>query len=148
MRLSRLPPRARRAAIKKLLVAPIRAHRPGPGLHHIVRVALRAMDHWDLSVDQRLMLLGIPRGRVGVLSLYLRGERLRPAPYLVERATHVFAIYRCLVSLFPRNPELWRGWITAPDKAFAGKPPIGLVGDAGLPGLRTIRSYLEMEMNR
>lgn len=148
MRLRRLPPRARRAAIKRSVVGSTKAHRPGRGLHPLISLALQAMDQWDLSVDQRLTLLGIPRGRVGVMTLYRRGERLRPTPHLVERAMHVFAIYRCLVSLFPRNPELWRGWITAPHQAFAGKPPIALASEAGVPGLRAVRSYLEMEMNR
>lgn len=78
-------------------------------------------DRWEIPNDERAALVG-PRG---------------------ENAALLLSIHRQLRMLFPQNPRLRYGWMTASNRDFQGRSPIEYFHHAGPDSLVAILHYLE-----
>jgi hypothetical protein len=107
-----------------------------------VRLFLKLAEHWDLSVDQRLALLGDisrqtyhnwQRGKVGTLS---RDQ--------LERISLLLGIHKGLKLLFADDAAGLR-WFTSAnhDWPFKGIAPLGRALQGGIDDLYAVRRYVD-----
>jgi len=109
----------------------------------LVKAVMQLFQHWQLSVDQQLMMLGLaPSSRLS-LARYRKGGPLAPNQDILDRAVILLDIHKNLRMLFPRNRELVYKWISQPNKAFKGMTPIDVISARGIPGLIMVRAYLD-----
>jgi hypothetical protein len=100
-------------------------------------------EHWKLSSNDQLALLGLSVGNRPALARYRKGEPLANSRDLLERAGHLLAIHKNLRLLFPHDRDLAYAWMTTPNRAFAGKTPVELIAEWGFAGLLQARAYLD-----
>lgn len=114
----------------------------GPGLRTFFRIA----ELWELSVREKMTLLGI----LSRSTFY----RWRKTPNIslpettLQRISYVLAIYKALQVLLP-NEQAANRWIKEPNLSplFAGKAPLDLVLADQVSGLRVVRQYLDAQLN-
>jgi hypothetical protein len=110
----------------------------GPGL----RAFLNLAEAWSLTLEeQRALLGGVSR------STYTRWRRDRDALLTIdqlERVSHLLGIYEALATLLPTSGH---DWVKSPNDAplFQGEPPLRLMLEGGLHGLRQVRAMLGAE---
>lgn len=61
-----------------------------------------------------------------------------------EGVEHLCAMYVALEHAFAHNPELAALWPTTPNRALHNLSPIEVVRREGLPGLKRVRSFLDL----
>jgi len=61
-----------------------------------------------------------------------------------EGVEHVCAMYAALEHAFAHNPELAALWPTTPNRALNNLSPMEVVRRDGLPGLKRVRSFLDL----
>jgi uncharacterized protein (DUF2384 family) len=96
---------------------------------------------WSLTGRQERILLGDPP-----LSTYCRWKRSKRGRLTVstlERISHLAAIARALSKLLP--PKQADAWMAKPNEAFDGRSALAVMIETGIPGLLTVRRYLEAE---
>lgn len=114
----------------------------GTGLRTFFRIA----ELWELSVREKMTLLGI--------SSRSTFYRWRNTPNIslpettLQRISYVLAIYKALQVLLP-NEHAANRWIKEPNLSplFAGKAPLDLVLADQVSGLRVVRQYLDAQLN-
>lgn len=109
----------------------------------IARMLMTLFNHWQLSTELRLAMLGLATNNRRALHDYEKGKPLGPGRDLQERAGHLLGIHKNLRLLFPENPELAYGWMSARNAAFNGKTPAETIRDYGFAGLYMVKSYLD-----
>jgi len=110
----------------------------------LARAIMRLFDLWELGAADRLTLLGLSEGNRTALQRYTQGEPLASSRDLLDRAGHLLGIHKSLKLLYPRNEELVRQWISAPNTRFGGHTPVEVVRRYGLPGLAIVRGTLDI----
>ena len=109
--------------------------------HSAIEGFFAITDKWNLSMDQRMVLLGdnIPRS-----SAY----KLRTIPRtlsfdVLTRISYVVGIYKALHILLP--DEYADQWMTRPNDnpLFRGQAPLDYVERTGIPGLQQVRSLVD-----
>jgi transcriptional regulator with XRE-family HTH domain len=125
------------------------APRSREGRAALAKMTLRLFDHWGLSVQDQLTLLGLSENSRMTLSRYRRGEPLADSPDLLDRVANLLQIHRSLRILFPRNREdgAYR-WMTVPNRAFGGRTPVETIREERFLGLLKVRQYLDFERGR
>jgi len=108
-------------------------------------MVMRLFAHWDISLQDQAALLGLSEGSRTTLARYRKGDPLADNRDLLDRVGNLLSIHRSLRILFPKNRELVYRWPTAPNKAFNGRSPVGIIRDEGFLGLLTVRRYLDMQ---
>ncbi len=109
----------------------------------LARMVIKLFDHWQLSTEDQLALLGLSIGNRAAIGRYRRGEPLANSRDLLERVGHLLAIHKNLRLLFPHNRDLAYAWVTTRNRAFGEKTPVELVGERGFSGLLHVRAYLD-----
>lgn len=104
---------------------------------------LRLFDHWRLSSDQQLTLLGYSRGSRATLKRLREGGALPASRDALDRAGHLLGIHKSLRLIYPRNPAARYGWITSRNRDFGERSPLAVIEKHGLPGLLMVRTYLD-----
>lgn len=104
---------------------------------------LRLFEHWGLSPDQQLALLGYQPGSRATLKRLRDGGALPASRDVLDRAGHLLGIHKSLRLIYPRNPEARHGWITSRNRDFDDRSPLEVADEYGLPGLLMIRTYLD-----
>lgn len=109
----------------------------------IAKMIMTLFDHWELTTEDRLELLGLSPSNRSALSRYRRGEPLAQSRDLLERAGILLGIHKNLRLLFPHNRELAYAWMTTRNKALGGLAPAEAIKEYGFPGLLMVRAYLD-----
>lgn len=112
----------------------------GPAFRAFVRIA----DIWELSVSERLILLG------GVSKSTYQGWKSSGDPKLsfdqLERISYILGIYKALQYLFP-EPNRADAWIKKPNAAslFGGMSALDYMLQGSIVKLYNVRSYLDAQ---
>lgn len=109
----------------------------------IAKMLMQLFEHWAISTEDQLDLLGLASDNRGALTRYRKGAPISPSRDATERAGHLLAIHKNLRLLFPHNRELAYKWVSTRNKAFEGRTPIEVVREFGFAGLLMVRSYLD-----
>lgn len=120
---------------------------PDPERVRIVGMRLfqRIADRWSLEDAQRAALLGISGDEYASVCAE---PSATVTPSMLDRISHVLAIYTALHSLLP-DPQC-DGWIhranTGP--GFGGRPALVRIMSADIGELRAVREYLDAQLYR
>lgn len=109
----------------------------------LAKMVIRLFDHWQLSTEDRLALLGLSTSNRGALSRYRKGEPLAANRDLLERVGILLGIHKALRLLFPHNRDLAYAWMNQRNRAFDGNTPTEAIREWGFPGLLMVRAYLD-----
>ena len=109
----------------------------------IAKMLMQMFDHWKISTEDQLDMLGLALDNRAALARYRRGAPIAPSRDAIERAGHLLAIHKNLRLLFPHNRDLVYRWMSARNKAFDGRTPIDVIREFGFAGLLMVRSYLD-----
>ncbi len=116
---------------------------PAPERGEIAKMLMTLFDHWQLSTEDRLELLGLAPTNRAALTRYRRGEPFAQSRDLLERAGILLGIHKNLRLLFPHNRELAYRWMTTRNRAMDGMTPTEAIKEYGFPGLLMVRAYLD-----
>ncbi|MDP1927692.1 MAG: MbcA/ParS/Xre antitoxin family protein [Thiobacillus sp.] len=109
----------------------------------LAKMVTTLFEHWRLSSNDQLSLLGLSTGNRPALARYRKGEPLANSRDLLERAGHLLAIHKNLRLLFPHDRDLAYAWMTTANQALGGKTPVELITEWGFAGLLQTRAYLD-----
>jgi hypothetical protein len=123
-------------------------HKPRPSRDRekravLAKSAVRLFELWHLNSADSLALLGLSESNRIALQRYKSGEPLAANRDLLDRVGHLLAIHKSLKLLYPKNKEISEHWMTAPNRKFAGSPPIEVARRFGLPGIVMVRGTLD-----
>ena len=110
------------------------------------QMLLRLFEHWQLSPNQQLSLLGLPPDNPTCPHKYLCGRPLNNDHDKLERASALLSIHKSLRLLFPRNRNLAYRWIQQPNRAFEGQTPIEVIERNGMQGMYMVLRYLDEQL--
>jgi Protein of unknown function (DUF2384) len=113
------------------------------GCSALAKMVMQLLDHWNLSIEDQLALLGLAPNNRSALSRYRHGESIGTGVDRYARVGHLLGIHKNLRILFPDNQEQLYGWIKTKNRAFENRTPIEVVKEFGFVGLLMIRSYLD-----
>ena len=108
------------------------------------RTFFRIADHWKLSPDEQMTLLGLTSR-----STYYKWRNDPPkrlTPDLLERLSYLFGIYKDLQVLLP-DPRAADAWIRKPNMAplFNGRSALDRLLSGHVADLYVVRKYLDAE---
>jgi hypothetical protein len=109
----------------------------------LAKMIMKLFEHWHLSSDEQLALLGLSTANRAAIARYRRGEPLANSRDLLERAGHLLAIHKNLRLLFPLDRDLAYAWVGTRNRAFGGITPTELMVEHGFSGLLQVRAYLD-----
>ncbi|MEJ2115258.1 MAG: MbcA/ParS/Xre antitoxin family protein [Gammaproteobacteria bacterium] len=110
----------------------------------ITRQIMRILDEWELSGKDIIKLLGLPsKTRLRYLDRFRDGEAFPASQTTYERIEHIAGIADALRTSFPRNAHMGILWMHTPHRRFQNQPPLTLLSEQGLNGLRMVRSELD-----
>jgi len=117
-----------------------------PGINDrgaISKMLMQLFEHWEISTEDQLDMLGLARDNRSALTRYRKGVPMSASRDANERAGHLLAIHKNLRLLFPHNRDLAYRWMSTRNRAFEGRTPVDVVRDFGFAGLLMVRSYLD-----
>ncbi len=121
------------------------AARPSVSRRTALKILERIRDRWKLDRKDLPHLLGGISPRT--LRYWFEHEGGQPlGPDVLERISHLVAIYDALHRLFNGNAEYADRWIAIPNDAFGGRPPLDILLAGGFTGLVEIRRYLDIAL--
>ena len=109
----------------------------------LAKMVMALFDHWQLTTDEQVTLLGIATGNRAALQRYRRGEPIGSSRDQFERVGHLLGIHKNLRLLFPQNRELAYRWMRTRNRAFDNLTPVDVIREWGFAGLLMVRSYLD-----
>ena len=109
----------------------------------ISKMLMQLFNHWAISTEAQLDMLGLARDNRAALARYRKGVPMSASRDANERAGHLLAIHKNLRLLFPHNRDLAYRWMSTRNKAFEGRTPVDVISDFGFAGLLMVRSYLD-----
>ncbi|QIL91264.1 DUF2384 domain-containing protein [Microbulbifer sp. SH-1] len=115
---------------------------PRENTHQTAEMLLRLFGHWRLTLSQQLTVLGLSDTSDTELGKYLKHSFSIDRDKL-ERANILLGIHKSLRVLFPQNRDLAYRWISQPNKAFDGLPPLKVIERQGMLGMYMVRDYLD-----
>lgn len=118
-------------------------HSKEPDRGALAKMVLQLFEHWKLSSEAQLALLGLAASSRSALTRYRKGEPLAQNRDLLERVGHMLAIHKNLRLLFPHNRDIAYAWMSTRNKAFGGRTPSEVIAEIGFAGLLMVRSYLD-----
>lgn len=135
-------------ALKDVRSAPTANPRTREGRIALAKMVSTLFDHWNLSTQDQMALLGLSEGSRMSLTRYRKGDPLADNRDLLDRVGNLLSIHRSLRILFPHNRDLVYKWPTTPNKAFEGQAPTELIRKEGFLGLLIVKRYLDFERGR
>jgi hypothetical protein len=118
----------------------------GPDLERLSGPGIRAFFNlakaWELPIEaQRLLLGGIGKS---TLHRWKRDQDAQLGLDQLERISHLLGIHKSLQILLPTSANTW---VTRPNQnaLFQGHPPLLLMVQGGIEGLRRVRQFLDAQ---
>lgn len=112
----------------------------------LAHMVMRLFDHWKLSTEDQLVLLGMATSNRAALMRYRKGQPIGINRDQYDRVGHLLGIHKNLRQLFPQNIELAYRWMSTRNNAFDNLSPIEMVKEWGFSGLLRIRTYLDQAL--
>lgn len=109
----------------------------------LAKMVMTLFDHWKLSTEDQVALLGLAANNRAALARYRKGEPIGSTRDQYERVGHLLGIHKNLRLLFPQNRELAYRWMSTRNKAFENLAPVEVVSKWGFTGLLMVRAYLD-----
>ena len=110
----------------------------------ITRQIMRVLDEWKLSGKDIIKLLDLPnKVRPRNLERFRDGEAFPESKNTQERIEHIAGIADALRTSFPRNAQMGIVWMQTPHRRFQNQPPLSILSEQGLNGLRMVRAELD-----
>ena len=115
------------------------------GRRALGQVVTMLLESWELPAAERAALLGLQCDLVTRLSAYRAGAKPLPDhAEILERAGNLVSIHRALGRVFPGNAEERYDWVRQSNRRFcAGRAPLDVMLDGGLPAIRRVKSAVE-----
>jgi hypothetical protein len=126
-----------------MLAAPEQFEKCATDRSELAKMVMNLFEHWGLSSEIQLSLLGLSTSNRSALTRYRKGDPLASNRDLLERAGILLGIHKSLRLLFPHNRELAYGWMTQPNRSFEGMAPADAISKWGFTGLLMVRAYLD-----
>ena len=114
----------------------------------LAKMVIQLLDHWNLSTNDQLALLGLPPTNKSALNRYRQGEPIGVEVDQYARVGHLLTIHKSLRILFPNNKAELYGWIKSKNKTFENRTPIEMIKEFGFTGLLMVRSYIELKVGK
>ncbi|WP_218001607.1 MbcA/ParS/Xre antitoxin family protein [Paraburkholderia acidipaludis] len=111
-------------------------HTSGADLSSLAKLVMTLFDRWDLSSEDKALLLGLAVGNQVALVHWTTREQY-------ERVGHFLGIHKSLRLLFPHNRDAVYGWMKMRNGAFGGMTPVDIIKEYGFAGLLMVRAYLD-----
>lgn len=109
----------------------------------LAKMTMKLFEHWQLSTEDQLSLLGLSTSNRAALTRYRKGAPLASNRDLIERVGILLGIHKSLRLLFPRNRDLVYAWMSTPNRSFEGLTPVEVIKQWGFAGLLMVRAYLD-----
>jgi hypothetical protein len=109
----------------------------------IAGMLMKLFDHWDLTTEEQLDVLGFSPTNRAVLTRYRKGDALSGSRDTMERAGHLLGIHKNLRLLFPHNRDLAYAWMKSRNRAFDNLTPTEVIRKFGFAGLLMVLAYLD-----
>ena len=110
----------------------------------ITRHIMRVLDEWQLPGKEIIKLLELPdKIRSRNLDRFRDGEAFPESQETQIRIEHIAGIADALRTSFPRNAHMGILWMRTPHRRFKNQPPLAILSEQGLNGLRMVRSELD-----
>lgn len=106
------------------------------------KLAMNLFDCWELSVDEKLILLGLSPNSRNVLAAYRKGQTAPGKKDTVSRIILLLSIFKSLKILFPYNEGIRNSWIKRKNGYFNDKRPLDVAMDKGMDGLMLVDGHL------
>lgn len=116
-------------------------HNPDRGA--IAKMLMKLFEHWQISTEEQLDVLGLSIANRAALARYRKGEPIAQSRDMLDRAGHLLGIHKNLRLLFPHNRDLAYAWMRTRNKAFEGRTPVEVIREWGFAGLLMVRAYLD-----
>lgn len=116
-------------------------HNPDRGA--IAKMLMKLFEHWQISTEEQLDVLGLSVANRAALARYRKGEPIAQSRDMLDRAGHLLGIHKNLRLLFPHNRDLAYAWMRTRNKAFEGRTPVEVIREWGFAGLLMVRAYLD-----
>lgn len=108
---------------------------------HAFLAFVRLAEHWRLSTDQQIRLLGSP-ARSTFFKWKKEGGQL-PSDTL-ERISHLLSVHKCLTILFP-DPARADEWIWRPNRYWHDQSALDRMLTGTMADLIDVRRYLDAQ---
>ncbi len=109
----------------------------------LARQVVKLLELWNLDKAMACEMLGLSANTRTTLNRYAQGAPLADQRDLLDRVGNLLGIHKSLRLLFPHNRDLAYRWPTTPNRALAGRRPVDIIAEEGLPGLVALRGYLD-----
>lgn len=108
-----------------------------------LRAFARIAEHWGLTVDEQLCLLGEP-ARSTYFAWRKHPDKAALPRDTLERLSYILGIYKSLQILLP-DPEAADAWVRKPNDAplFAGRSALERMLAGNVSDLNLVRRYLD-----
>ncbi|MBT8113637.1 MAG: MbcA/ParS/Xre antitoxin family protein, partial [Gammaproteobacteria bacterium] len=98
----------------------------------------------ELPGKDIIKLLKLPsKVRLRNLDRFRDGEAFPESQQTLECIEHIAGIADALRTSFPRNAHMGILWMHTPHRRFQNQPPLTVLSEQGLKGLRMVRSELD-----
>jgi len=114
-----------------------------PDRAELAKMTMKLFEHWKLTTEDQLSLLGLSTSNRAALTRYRKGEPLAPNRDLLDRVGILLGVHKSLRLLFPRNRDLAYAWMSTRNRAFEGLTPVETIKQWGFAGLLMVRAYLD-----
>ena len=108
----------------------------------MLRAVLHLLDKWELSPDEKRVLLGRPSERT--LQRWRAGEIGPLSNDLVYRLGDLLGLHKALRYMFTDVGQSY-GWVKRPNAAFAGKAALDVMMQGAPADIARVRAYLDAE---
>ena len=104
-------------------------------------VFFRMADHWGLTTDEQIRLLGSP----GRSTFFKWRKEVSGVPRdTFERLSYLFGIYKALEILLP-DPASADSWVKRPNRQFGGRSALDVMMDGQVVDLFRVREYVDAQ---
>ena len=108
----------------------------------MLRAVLNLLDRWQLSKQEKLVLLGAPSERT--FQRWRAGE-IGPLPNdTVHRLGDLLGIHKALRYMFTDLARAY-SWVKRPNQVFGGRPALDVMLQGAPSDINRVRAYLDAE---
>ena len=109
----------------------------------LARVVMSVLDEWHVAPQQQAELLGLSdETPAGILARIRDDVPTSDSSRLMQRISYILAIRNALHTMHPHNAAMADYWVTTPHPYFNDQPPLTVMLQRGLDGMRRIAEHL------
>ena len=109
-------------------------------------IIMRLFDHWNLTTEEQLSLLGLSPKSRALLTKYRKGQAaINPGRDTLDRVGWLLAAHKALRLLYPENENIRYSWIKRRNKVFNNLTPLQVMITEGMIGVAKVSRYLDFQ---